>query len=124
MRVVCEGEEESTMVTSSGCAQLKTSNSRTTTTAVQQRLAGSLSLSQVHKQAKLAAIGGVVRGVRVRAWPKLITVTQTGKASGRWRGGRAAAAAEDRQPRTRAVGREVRGGGCCGEGSKGGGVLW
>ena len=28
------------------------------TTAVQQRLAGGLSLSQVHKQAKLAAIGG------------------------------------------------------------------
>ena len=58
MRVVCECEEGSIMVSSSGCAQLKTDNSRTTTTAVQQRLAGSLSLSQVHKQAKLAAIGG------------------------------------------------------------------
>ena len=58
MRVVCECEEESTTASSSGCAQLQTDNSRTTTTAVQQRLAGSLSVSQVHKQAKLAAIGG------------------------------------------------------------------
>ena len=44
MRVVCECEEGSIMVSSSGCAQLKTDNSRTTTTAVQQRLAGSLSI--------------------------------------------------------------------------------
>ena len=58
MRVVCECEEGSVMVSSSGCAQLKTDSSRKTTTAAQQRLAGSLSVLQVHKQAKLAAIGG------------------------------------------------------------------
>ena len=58
MRVVHECEEGSIMVSSSGRAQLKTDNSRTPTTAAQQRLAGSLSVSQEHKQAKLAAIGG------------------------------------------------------------------
>ena len=58
MRVVCECEEGSIMVSSSGRAQLKTDGSRTPTTAAQQRLAGSLSVSRVHKQAKLAAIGG------------------------------------------------------------------
>ena len=58
MRVVHECEEGFIMVSSSGRAQLKTDNSRTPTTAAQQRLAGSLSVSRVHKQAKLAAIGG------------------------------------------------------------------